>query len=222
MKESSQSPSFGQGLELANIVNKAIANAIKKNKVTAEEVQILIGKPGRVFELFDKLFVKDQSEKNDTILTLLSIPETLVLETLDGKATIANAKSTFKSYLDPDFKNWGLNNKGDATKETPVQVYEMAKDATFSQMFNSLSSDLDSLCLTQNQIIRFCEKYPSHLRQDGYATFFLFKENGEYFVAGVGVISDGLCVSVDRFGYAYVWDAEDAHRLVVPQMNLEA
>jgi hypothetical protein len=221
MKESGQSPSFGQGLELTNIVNKAIANAIKQNKVTAEEAQAVIGKPGQVFELFNSLF-KDQSEKNDAILALLSIPETLVLEALDGKATIANAKSTFKSYVDSDFKNWGLNNKGNATKETPVQVYEMTKDATFSQMFNSLSSDLDSLCLTQNQIIRFCEKYPSHLRQDGYATFFLFKENREYFVARVRVLSDGLHVLVLRFGYALVWLGELAHRLVVPQLSLEA
>ena len=219
MKKSSQSPSFGQGLELANIVNKAIVSSIKKNEVTAEEIQAVIGKPGQVFELLNSLFVKDQSKQNDAILSLLSIFETLVLEDLDGKATIANAKNTFKSYLDSNFKNWRLNNKGNATKETPIQVYEMVKDATFSQMFNSLSSDLDSLCLTQNQIIRFCEKYPSHLRQDGYATFFLFKESGEYFVASVFVRSGGLRVFVSRFESADVWDAEGRHRLVVPQLD---
>ncbi|MFP4514840.1 MAG: hypothetical protein ACLFNO_02435 [Parcubacteria group bacterium] len=219
MKQSSQNPSFGQGLELANIANKAIVNTIKKNKVTAEEVQRVIGKPGQVFELFDKLFAKDQLEKNDSILSLLSTPETLVLEELDGKATLAEAKSTFKSYVDSDFRNWGLNDKGNGSKEMPVQVYEMVKDATYSQMFNSLPSDLDSLCLTQNQIIRFCEKHPSHLRQDGYITLFLFKESAEYFVTRVAVGSGGLGVGLDRFGSTVVWSAEFRYRLIVPQLN---
>jgi len=218
MKKSSQIPSFGQGLELTNVISKAIASAIKKYDVSSEEIQKVIGKPGQIFDYFDKLFAQDKPEKSNAILSLLSIPETLVLEVLDGKATIANAKSTFKSYLDSDFKNWKLNNKGNATEEIPIQVYEMAKNANYSQMFNSLSSDLDSLCLTQNQIIRFCEKYPSHLRQDGNATFFLFKENGEYFVAYVDVRSGGLRVGVRRFGGGGVWDAGGARRVVVPQL----
>ncbi|MCF7820445.1 MAG: hypothetical protein K9M44_03180 [Candidatus Pacebacteria bacterium] len=222
MKESSQSPSFGQGLELANIVNKAIASAVKKNNVSSDKIQKVVGKPGQIFDYFDKLFAQDKPEKSNAILSLLSIPETLVLEALDGKATIANAKSTFKSYLDSNFKNWKLDNKGKATEKTSVQVYEMAKDATFSQMFNSLSGDLDSLCLTQNQIISFYEKHPSYLRQDGCTTFFLFKENEAYFVANVLVFSDGLYVRVNHFGLAHVWYAEHAHRLVVPQLNLEA
>ena len=205
MKKSGQIPSFGQGLELANIVNKAIANVIKENKISSDQVQAVIGKPGQIFDYFKKLF-SSSSEKISSILSLLSISETLVLESLDGKATIANTKNTFKSYLDLDFKNWHLDNKGRATKETTIQIYEMGHDdANFSQTFNSLSNDLDSLCLTQNQIIRFCEKYPSHLRQDGYATFFLFKENNEYFVARVRVYSGGLFVGVGRFADDGVW-----------------
>ena len=205
-----------QGLELSMIADKAIINALKKCNPSPEEIQKIIEKPGKIYQFYEDIF---GNKEEDKILSLISVSETLILEDLDGKATIANAKNTFKSYLDSNFKNWRLNNKGNATKETPIQVYEMVKDATFSQMFNSLSSDLDSLCLTQNQIIRFCEKYPSHLRQDGYATFFLFKESGEYFVASVNVSSDGLFVLVNRFEFAYVWSAEFRHRLVVPQLD---
>jgi hypothetical protein len=38
----------------------------------------------------------------------------------------------------------------------------------------------------------------------------------------VRVYSDGLFVDVHRFEYAYVWFGGDAHRLVVPQLSLEA
>ncbi len=86
-------------------------------------------------------------------------------------------------------------------------------------MFNSLSTDLDKLCLTQDQIIEFCTNHPSWLRQDGYGTFFLFKVKDEFFVCSVHVRDGGLCVGVDRLADGCVWDADGAHRVVVPQLN---
>ena len=162
-------------------------------------------------------------KKKSDILNLLSGSEKILLSKLDGWAIIAKAENVFKAYISSDFENWGLNRKSKATLETEVGVYEMAKDATFKKMFTSLSDDLDSLCLTQSQIIDFCEKHRSHLRQDGYATFFLTKKDFEkpatednLFVARVRVRSDGLRVDVSRFGDASVWDAGYRHRLVVP------
>lgn len=152
---------------------------------------------------------------------LLSIPD-LVIESLDGRKTIAEAGDIFKSYLDSDFKNWGLDNFSEKTEEAPVQVYEMVQNASFSQMFKSLSNNLDDLRLTQHQIINFCEKYPNNFRQDGYGDFFLFKENDEYFVAFVCVDSGGLIVLVNRFEDGCVWSAGDRLRVVVPQLNLES
>jgi len=151
------------------------------------------------------------------VLRLISGNEKIMIEALDGQATIANAKNIFKSFIDTDFKNWGLNNPSSATGETLLDIHEMVRDATFNQMFNSLNTDLDKLVMTQAQIIRFCEKHPTWFRQGGLGTFFLIKENSEYFVVLVGVYSDGLLVNVYRFGYDYVWRAEYRPRLVVPQ-----
>jgi len=80
----------------------------------------------------------------------------------------------------------------------------------------SITPNLDKLVLTQAQIIRFCEKHPTWLRQEGHATFFLTKVGGEYFVVSVRVFSGGLNVSVDRFEDGDVWDAGCRHRLVSP------
>jgi hypothetical protein len=74
----------------------------------------------------------------------------------------------------------------------------MVGDGTFVQIFTGISSDLEKLVMTQAQIIRFCEKHPTWLRQEGYATFFLTKVNGEYFVVYVSVNLDGLDVRVHR------------------------
>lgn len=83
-------------------------------------------------------------------------------------------------------------------------------------MFGSLGTDLDKLCLTQHQIKTFCEVHKELLRKDGYATFFLFKVDEQFFVVDVYVRSGGLRVHVHRFERGNVWDAESSHRVVVP------
>ncbi len=152
-------------------------------------------------------------------LKLLSGAETLMLDALDGKETLATAKEIFPSGIDGDFKNWGTNKAGIATKEQAVDVHELVQNATFAQMFGSLGTDLDKLCLTQSQIKNFCKKHPNWLRKDGYATFFLFKVEDQFFVACVSVDSGGLDVDLGRFGYDGVWLAEGSHRMVVPQLT---
>ena len=151
--------------------------------------------------------------------------DTVTLYSCNGSKFIANAKDVFKSYIDSDFKNFDLDKSGAATNETQVSVYEMAKskrltkDATLVQMFTSLNSDLNTLCLSQSQIIDFCEKNADKLHQED-VTFFLFKENNEFFVALVHVHSDGLSVFVHRLEYGDMWLSSGALRLVVPQLKL--
>lgn len=161
-------------------------------------------------------FNKNQVKNN--FLRLISSTEELIIEALDGKAIIAEAEKVFKAYISSGFRNCNLNNSGKATEETAVAVYEMTANATFVQMFGSLADNLDQLVMSQSQIIRFCEKYPDWLRQDGYATFFLIKESGAYFVVYVDVRGDGLRVFVYHLEYDGVWFAEIRRRLVTPQL----
>lgn len=163
--------------------------------------------------------------KKSNLLSLLYENEKIVLPALSGNRTIYNSREVFPSYVDEDFKNWDLNKKSKSTPETEVKIYEMVKDATFKDIFTSLSDDLDSLCLTQDQIIDFCVKYPERLRQDGHGTFFLFKKRrlfrrDKFFVVDVLVVSDGLRVHVFHlFGGANVWDAGCRRRVVVPKLS---
>lgn len=160
-----------------------------------------------------------QKTVNNSIPRLISGGESIIIDACDGSETIADAKDAFKSGIDPGFENWGTNKSGVATEDVAVQVNEMVKDATFAQMFGSLGTDLDKLCLTQHQVKKFCKKHANWLRADGYGTFFLFKVEDEYFVVSVDVHSDGLVVGVNRLGLDYVWHGAYRHRVVSPQLN---
>ncbi len=152
------------------------------------------------------------------ILRLISAGQKLAVDACDGTETLADASDVF-DIIDPDFRNWGADEQGPATVATGVAVYEMDKDATFSQMFGSLSGDVRELCLTQAQIKGFVKKYRQWLRTDGFATFFLFQSRDQLFVAYVSVRSDGrLKVHVYRFERSFVWSAGLRRRLVVPQL----
>jgi hypothetical protein len=143
----------------------------------------------------------------------------LIIGSTDGTKTIPDSADLFAAGVDGDFRNWRADEPGAPTGETPVHVYEMVRDATFAQMFSSLSPDLGKLCLTHDQILTFIETHRDQLRTDGYATFFLFKSHDQFFVACVRVNSRSrLYVIVRRFEYSRVWSAEYSYRLVVPQL----
>lgn len=155
-----------------------------------------------------------------------------------GYTTIARARETFCSYIDPDFKNLDLDEEQRASEKTEVDVYELKKNANFFQMFTSLNNDLNKLCLTQDQIVNFCKNHSKHFVQNGGGTFFLSKKknqsknyffkfldyffkifsrkNSEFFVVRAIARSCGLGVDIICFEFVYIWRAEDSYRLVVP------
>ena len=157
--------------------------------------------------------------KKSEILKRLYSDEVITIYAVDGSKTIFNSEDVFKSWIDSAFKDWGLNKPDQKTPEIKTQVYEMAKDADYSQIFGLLNDDLDKLCLTQHQIVEFCVNNQKYLRGDGWGNFFLFKVDGKYYVACVAVSPDGLCVDVYRFEDNFVWYAEFAFRVVVPQLE---
>ena len=199
----------------------ALVDELEDLGISFEEIHKL-GKPAKEGKALVRVCAEKIAEMLNGIkskyLKIISGAEFLMLDATSGGEIIAKAKNVF-SYIDHDFEGWKANEKGFATKEIAVGVYEMTEDATFAQMFGSLSADLNKLCLTQEQIIRFCQKHRQHLRTDGYGTFFLFKSFSNFFVALVYFASDGtLGVFVRKLGDDDVWYAEHRHRIVVPRL----
>lgn len=201
---------------IGSLASKLIKSARQKG-VSDEKIYDLAREGKATDEMINRI-IEALFGNISEYLKSISGGETLILDECDGSEGLADANDTFV-WIDQDFKNWGADAKGLATKKTPVTVYEMTKDATFAQMFGSLNADVRELCLTPHQIKDFVRKYRKWLRTGGYATFFLFESNNELFVARVRFYSDGeLGVHVRRFGRSLVWHAAYRHRVVVPQL----
>jgi hypothetical protein len=217
-----QIEAIASGMGVFVSIISSLVELVKKFGGTMENIYRLATPEGSAtLEKIAQIIVGEgevEKVQND-FLNLISAGENLILDECDGSAIIAGSEDMFEAGIDSDFVSWGANEKGMSTSETLVEVYEMAKNATFAQMFGSLSADANRLCLNQHQIKNFIRKYRSWLRTDGYATLFLFKSNNQFFVALVYLNSGGrLYVRVDRLEDDGVWCAENRNRLVVPQL----
>ena len=202
---------------IGSLASKLIKKARQKG-ISDERIYELAREGEATDDMIDRI-VNALFGNTSEYLKLISGGESLLLDECDGSEIISSSKDMFEAGIDSDFVSWGANQKGRATGKTPVDVHEMTKNATFSQLFGSLAFDVRKCCFTQHQIKNFIRKYRNWLREDGYATFFLFESNGNFFVAFVSVNSRGkLFVCVYGLGIGRVWCAEYRRRFVVPQL----
>ncbi len=149
--------------------------------------------------------------------TKLELIKTIELESTKGTKLIRDARYVFSGYISSGFDEYIEKSK--ATGRIQMNVSQMMEDSTFKDMFPFPEKQL----VTQEQIIEFCKNYKDLLRKDGYATFFLFKNKGEFFVARVGFGGDGrLEVGVSPFSSDGVWGAECQYLVVSPQLDSES
>ena len=223
MKNSLVTSKIPQVQGIVDVVGIAAMNAAKvqaEKQTVAGNQRVLAHGDKFAFELTAFIIAKmtELAEQVVGYLKLISGDTEIVIGETDGTGMIAGASDVFPGWVDPDFVNYGTNVKGKPMKKTKAQVFEMAKDGTFAQIFGCFGENLDRLCWEQDQIKLFVKDHAKWLRTDGYGTFFLFKVNGEFFVAYVRRRVGRLEVDVDRLSDGDVWNAEGRHRLVVPQL----
>lgn len=154
----------------------------------------------------------------DSIVRLISGGEKLTIGPSDGKRTITEATNLFSS-IDYDFKKLGTDVGKKTTTDTDVVVCELAMDATFAEIFTSLSSNVDKLILTQDQILQFIERFRKWLHPKGFGTFFLLQSGDRFLVVVVcRRSSDKLETDLRQFEDPLVCTAVHQYRIVVPQL----
>lgn len=158
---------------------------------------------------------------NSPYLHLLTTGDKPIIKATTGQRFLAEAKDTFKGGIDPDFKKYRLNKTSYPTDEALPDVYELEYGSKFSPVPMSLHYDLSKFCFTQNQIEAFCLNNPTWLSYNG-TTFFIFKENRQFFVATVLVFLAGLHVNLTNYGGRCdtIWYDDDERRwwVVPPQL----
>ncbi len=127
---------------------------------------------------------------------------------------IASANDVFPGWIDSDFTNYGLTSDS-SSDEKNIEIHNLTENGTFEQIFNSLNANLNSLVMTQAQVIEFAKTLKN---DDEYLYFFLFKEKDDFFVARVHVEGGELKARVYRFSDDGVWCAGRRFRVVVPQL----
>ncbi len=213
----------GQVQAIIDVVGIAVMTAAKEISLTlttSERQRILAQGDELASDLKAHAIAKMNEIAKQIVgyLKLISGGTEIIIGETDGKSIIAYAEDTFPGHIDPNFVNFGTNVKSQPTKKVKVQVFEQIKDGTFAQIFGGFGENLDRLCLTQSQIIRFVKDYAKWLRTDGYGTSFLFKEDNKYFVAYLLLGEAGLGVLVSSLSYNYVWYARYYRWFVVPQL----
>lgn len=142
--------------------------------------------------------------------------QVIILGENGGSRTIASSKDVFNSWLSPRFKGLGLDKPQKATIATELTIYELA-EGEFGSFFINLCKDSSrpqEVCLTQSQIVDFCDRLKKKL--DPYrVSSFIFKENGSYYVSLVRVRKGRLLVFVDIFKLDYIGRV---NRLIVPKL----
>jgi hypothetical protein len=143
--------------------------------------------------------------------------EIIELDASNGHETLAAAKDLFGDRI------YGAKERGPCkpTKKTLTAVYEMIENGSYQEIFGGFGENLERLCLTEDQIVKFCRKHRDKLRKEGYATFFLFQneEDDTFSVAVVSIVGGELFVVVDSLDRGSVWDTECRRRVVVPQLS---
>jgi len=143
----------------------------------------------------------------------------LVLPPNDGQKVIANSSDVFKFWIDPWFLREKHKQRQKISAKTPVKVYEIIDDVSFDEIFNLFHKNLNNYCLTQSQIIDYCQLYSDYLRKGGYESYFLFKEDYQFFLAYVYVYSDGLEINSISLKSSCILSAEDKLRLILPKID---
>jgi hypothetical protein len=163
-----------------------------------------------------QVIVDGVKKSQKKFLKLVSGNEMLIIGATDGKEIIVSANDLFTAGIDDCFRAWHADETDMPTEDTAVAVYELIDDGEFSEIFGSLPLDVGKLCLTQSQIIGFVKKYRHWLY---CKTFFLFRSNGNFFVAIVHLRSDSdICVRVRKFGDCDTWFSRYKRHFVVPQV----
>ncbi|MFA5934617.1 MAG: hypothetical protein WC827_01900 [Candidatus Paceibacterota bacterium] len=214
----------GQVQAIIDMVGIAAMNTVRirsEELTTAARQRVLAQGDKFTIELSAFITAKmaELAEQVIGYLKLISGDETIIIGETDGTDTIALARDVFTGWVDPDFVNYGTDVKGQPTKETKVQVLEMIKDGNLAQIFGGFGENLDRLCLSQSQIIRFVKDHSKWLLTgSNHGTFFLFKVQGEFFIADVLLGESIIGVDARHLLDGVVWDADRRRRVVVPQL----
>jgi hypothetical protein len=112
----------------------------------------------------------------------------LLIPATDGKNMLANADSAYYCFIEEEFLKYRTNVESPPTEPQLVDVYKQTGKSTYYRIFADIDKNLDNLTLTQPQILLFARQHRQWLCTNEFGhTYFLFKINEDFFVAGINM-----------------------------------
>lgn len=188
--------------------------------LSTEDAQFVILNTKNAIGIFSEPL--NRENKREKYLELISGAHALVLEPTDGTEILVDSDDIFTR--ENRFLKMSIRSETcPPTKRALIEVYELKREASLRQIFESLSSDVNTLCLTQAQIINFAKEHRGWLRSDGYATYFLFKSKSKFFIADVADFSSSESTQLRVDVYSFLGENEELNagrkpRVVVRQL----
>ena len=136
-----------------------------------------------------------------SISRLVSID--MKVDAVSGVDTFIHSKEFF--YFTPSFINNYSGGVIEPTEETAVHGLVLLRGATFREMFEEISRNIDSLAFTENQIVNFIRNNRKWMNR-GAVTYFLFKYRGHTVVTAIFPKHDETSFGLD------VYDINDPTR----------
>ncbi len=124
------------------------------------------------------------SQEEKQLLELVSGPNGILIDSLNGQEIILKSQGVY-SFINQKFQELGLDQPGPPTGRTVVDVYKLKSDATFAEVFASISGEKGKRTLSQAQIINFSKNNQELLARLENQMFFFFRNNGEDWVASL-------------------------------------
>ncbi len=218
-KDSGNLNSVGQFIELYRQINSAIKKQGADPDNTAKELI-----KGNILGIAVESYLTAQREELAKKLPLKTTHlEQIFFEKkiFVGGGKVKSAKEVLTGYLNSDFEK-GLEGQQEIPKREMIS-FKQVKDGDFEDSFLSINRNKEKVVMTKREIIDYCDKHKDKLRKDVYSTFFVYEEDGKFFVARVRFDDSGhLRLHVYAFDDSYVWGAEYALHLVVPATALKS
>lgn len=115
------------------------------------------------------------------------------LPVLDGHKLIGESFSIFNHFIDPCFRERGMNKKGLFKPAMAIAIYEIIKPTTFLRVFKDLPGPWEKKWLSQHQVVKFCSDFSDILAPVDSFSLFLVKKD-EYKPVNHHNLSENLAI----------------------------
>jgi hypothetical protein len=215
---------FAKGLEYA------FQTLAKKGELNRESFQLALSQGGILTQYMIRETVQKftwLARNSGSHLKLISSGTDIIIGPSEGKRKLIEMGELFSSICyrgNLASLYYTENSKVVVCKPRPktrLQVLELVRGGSSRQIFSGFGLEFDQLCLTEDQIILFCENHRKWLHDGVIGTLALFKLGDDYFVTQIGGGSDGvkLDLGIRTLDDSITWDPDFDCRVVVPILS---